>query len=590
MSESFERLQSAIQAQELDTCKQILDSSPLLSEACDAAQQTGLHHAAFSGAREIASLLLERGADIGARTVVGYTPLHYAAFAGQEAVFEQLLEAGADIHALDDSQTTVLHAASVGGNMDIVQQALDAGIEPGALNLYEESPLHRAAQRNQLAVIQRLIDQGADPRPIDRYDLGLLHKAAIGGAEEVAAWLLDQGHDPEAKNTPGETPLHTAAEMGRENTVRLLIERGANVNCQTLERSTPLHAAAASGQVAMVEQLLEAGAESTARDDLGRTPLHVAAIRGHADSFPALIGAGISPTLEDAAGHRPIDLAMAYGRTAAIQALRNQSKDKPVFDTRDVRALATRTVAPGEMMVWYLGHSGWALRTTNHWIVLDYAPGAPHADEDSLVNGRIRIEELSGTPITVMVTHHHQDHFDPRILGWKDSADIRYVFGWTDTLDLPDTRVAGRETVEIDGLRVHAIPATDAGSAFLIEVDGLRIFHAGDHTSAEIPPETAFTEGLEWLAEGNAPVDAAFLPVFGCGLPETEELRAGNRYAIETLSAKTVFPMHIGWTGYFYRRFARWAKEVGIEASLGIADQPGDRFLVRRGTIKRIWS
>ena len=42
------------------------------------ADGTPLHYAAANGHKEIAELLIEKGADLNAKNVVGMTPLHYA--------------------------------------------------------------------------------------------------------------------------------------------------------------------------------------------------------------------------------------------------------------------------------------------------------------------------------------------------------------------------------------------------------------------------------------------------------------------------------------------------------------------------------
>jgi L-ascorbate metabolism protein UlaG (beta-lactamase superfamily) len=240
------------------------------------------------------------------------------------------------------------------------------------------------------------------------------------------------------------------------------------------------------------------------------------------------------------------------------------------------------------MLVWYLGHSGWAVRTQRHLFILDYAPGEPEQPGASLVNGRIDPAEWSDCIVFVMASHHHGDHFDRRILGWNHS-DLRRVYGWDAPQDLPGFRFAEQEFKRIGDVVIAATPATDAGSAFLIEVDGVSFYHAGDHAASQLPPEPDFTEGVDWLADQFAPIQAAFLPVFGCGLARPEMLKAGNAYAIDKLHPDAALPMHIGWTGAFYRQFERWARASNLSVGLGIADQPGDRFLIRNGRIEQVW-
>lgn len=46
----------------------------------------------------MAELLIESGADIGARNAGGFTPLHAAAYAGDVAIAELLIAEGADIN------------------------------------------------------------------------------------------------------------------------------------------------------------------------------------------------------------------------------------------------------------------------------------------------------------------------------------------------------------------------------------------------------------------------------------------------------------------------------------------------------------
>ena len=70
--------------------------------------RTPLHGAALRGSRAVAELLLSKGADINAKDVSGATPLHFAAREGRKDVVELLIAKGADINAMDNDGRTPL--------------------------------------------------------------------------------------------------------------------------------------------------------------------------------------------------------------------------------------------------------------------------------------------------------------------------------------------------------------------------------------------------------------------------------------------------------------------------------------------------
>jgi ankyrin repeat protein/L-ascorbate metabolism protein UlaG (beta-lactamase superfamily) len=482
-----------------------------------------------------------------------------------------------------------LHAAAASGDADIVEILLAEGLSADTANLYGELPIHRAAQRNQLAMMQRLMDLGTNSAPIDRYGMTLLHKAAIGGAVEATNWLLNQGFDPSVGDIVGDTPLHSAASIGRVQIVTCLLDHDLLPDARNHDEATPLHHAASAGHTDIVELLLERGADAAATDVLGRTPLHLAASRGQTDVVESLLQIKGSEAVPDVNGHQPVELAAFYGRITAWEALASgRIEALNQLTPATVKDLVGKSVSRGEMMAWYLGHSGWAIRTQHHLFILDYAPGGPERDDASLINGRIDPFEWDDLSVYVLTTHHHGDHFDRRILEW-DHPTLHRIYGWDAPKELQGFRFTGQEFKRIGNVVIASIPATDAGSAFLIEADGVSFYHAGDHAAGQIPPENAFTEGINWLADQFAPIQAAFLPVFGCGLPSPDTLQAGNAFTVENLKPAAALPMHIGWTSHFYRQFERWARESNLEVGLGIADQPGDRFLIRNGTIEQVW-
>lgn len=74
---------------------------------------TPLHLAAFFGHRETAAMLIDRGADMSARSrnEIANTPLHAAVAGGRGAVAELLVERGADVNAVANGLTPLDIAA-----------------------------------------------------------------------------------------------------------------------------------------------------------------------------------------------------------------------------------------------------------------------------------------------------------------------------------------------------------------------------------------------------------------------------------------------------------------------------------------------
>ena len=78
--------------------------------------------------------LLTKGADVNARSEIGWTPLHRAAANNQNSeVIEVLLRAGADVNARDKNGRTPLHGAAEGNqNPEVIEVLVRAGADVNA--------------------------------------------------------------------------------------------------------------------------------------------------------------------------------------------------------------------------------------------------------------------------------------------------------------------------------------------------------------------------------------------------------------------------------------------------------------------------
>jgi len=88
---------------------------------------TTLMAAAYGGDDDVLSDLIQRGADLEAKDVDGYTALMYACNGAQMRAVEVLLDAGADVNARDKQNSTPTMFAAQHGHADIVKRLVDHG-------------------------------------------------------------------------------------------------------------------------------------------------------------------------------------------------------------------------------------------------------------------------------------------------------------------------------------------------------------------------------------------------------------------------------------------------------------------------------
>jgi L-ascorbate metabolism protein UlaG (beta-lactamase superfamily) len=244
------------------------------------------------------------------------------------------------------------------------------------------------------------------------------------------------------------------------------------------------------------------------------------------------------------------------------------------------RQILSRELEPGQAVIWYLYHSGWAVKTKNGLLIFDYTEPPAHPSNRSLDSGAIDPSEIAGENVTVFVSHRHSDHYDPLILEWRTAVKkIRYVWGWEEVGASTDIRF-GRErrTVRADGLEILNIHHEFDGipeSAFLVKADGLTILHAGDHGHSRGLENPVFRDNVLYLA-GQAPrLDLFFTSTFG-----------GEIDALKMLKPHAVFPMHDGGNERQYGAFAEKVKTLGLKVAVGAARKMGDRFLYSGGTLR----
>jgi L-ascorbate metabolism protein UlaG (beta-lactamase superfamily) len=239
--------------------------------------------------------------------------------------------------------------------------------------------------------------------------------------------------------------------------------------------------------------------------------------------------------------------------------------------------------------IWYLGHCGYAVRTAHHILIFDYIELEESPTEYGLDRGFVdpaalaALSERDGLDVTVFVSHEHVDHYDPVILAWRETVpDIRYVFGWGFEEGPGRHCLATHRTqLALDGLSIRTVNSHHAGvpeSAFLVEVDGLALFHAGDYQGrpGRGEPSRAVAD-MAWLRESAPSVDLLFLGAW-TGDPYLDVIRG--------LEPGVIFPMHDRQREERYRDFAETLRGLGFAVPVVCPARRGDRFTLAGGVVR----
>jgi L-ascorbate metabolism protein UlaG (beta-lactamase superfamily) len=209
--------------------------------------------------------------------------------------------------------------------------------------------------------------------------------------------------------------------------------------------------------------------------------------------------------------------------------------------------------APGTLVVWWLGQSGYLIKSRQGILAVDLylsehlttkyqGTSRPHV---RMTKAPIHGNDLHDVDVA-LASHKHSDHFDPGTLP-ELIAGSRSILVLPESirdhalaLGLPGERLVGLDagdSVERAGFRVRAVPAahegldTDAAGrhlylGYVVESEGLLLYHSGDSLA------------FEGLAEHLGPerFDVMFLPINGRdqarGVP-------GNMTAAEAIDLAT---------------------------------------------------
>ncbi len=299
-----------------------------------------LWKSALQGHYNISSLLINKGANLDAKTIAGETALHAASAAGHDRIVNLLISKGSQINLLNNKNQTPLDYAIELGEKNIANFLIDKGGKYGSI--------HSASFAGDLNAIREFIADGSSIHLLDKYEgMGSIHWAARGGNIEAVKFFLDSGVDINALSKIDWTPLDCA--LGNRNLIKYIkLNNGVkgaelikdriqkisglirdvktrnieavkafsnleHINYKDSYKNTPLHYAAHHGHKEIIKILLDKGAAINVTDNIGQTPLHFASSSQLNDSkryecIELLIKNGSNVNKFDESGRLPLDV------------------------------------------------------------------------------------------------------------------------------------------------------------------------------------------------------------------------------------------------------------------------------------------
>jgi len=206
----------------IEAVKQHLAAGTDVNAKDDLTGLTPLFDAVSSGKKEVAALLIDKGADVNGKIAMGFTALHNAAGNGRYQIVELLIEKGADVNEKNDFGITPLDMAEVSAGRD----------EETELDYKKVDDLLRKHGGKAELNGGEPVAEAAKPEPptAKAPDIPLWKAAKEGNIEAVKQHIAAGTDGATSANNLGRTTLHYAASGGyNKEVVELLIAAGADV-------------------------------------------------------------------------------------------------------------------------------------------------------------------------------------------------------------------------------------------------------------------------------------------------------------------------------------------------------------------------
>ena len=312
--------------------------------------ETPLIYASRTGMVEIASLLIQNGANLDIRsagTGNGGTALHLAVSSYHPSIVNLLVNSGANLTIQNNFGKTAIDVAVEKKYEDLVL----AFARAGASTTCDDEPtedtfihLARAGRAQDLLALSCLVDKTLDYLDyVDENGNTAVMNAVISGSLEIASLLIAKNANLDKKNNGGDTALMltskyypaTADIRGDQSLDYIaleLIRHDANLDIQnSVDGKTALMTAVLVGQTNIAISLIENGANLDLREfRTGLTALHMAAAGGYMSIVRALVQGGCSLDLRSFLGNSAVMMAALEGQDNVAKYLLDECADTSI--------------------------------------------------------------------------------------------------------------------------------------------------------------------------------------------------------------------------------------------------------------------
>lgn len=222
----------------------------------------------------------------------------------------------------------------------------------------------------------------------------------------------------------------------------------------------------------------------------------------------------------------------------------------------------------------HLFHSSFLIETDNCILIFDYFDYASHyiIKSSKILTAEFFTDKKN---VYVFVSHGHKDHYAPIIFQWQEAnPNIKYVLSNDIELDAkkPNYHLIDKyESLTIDDIKITTYDSTDLGVSYLVEVDGITIFHSGDLNwwhwkndtkEAQDKEEKDYKEEINKLKDIK--IDIAFVPVD----PRLEEnFYLAGEYFAKTISPQLLVPMHFSDKFCTPKKFKKKVQHLNVKVA-----------------------